>query len=317
MAITLAEVKKQLQDDLAIGVIDEFRKSSWLFDNLVFHNAVSPTGGGATMTYSYLRVKTESSAAFRGINEEYAASHATKERHSVDLKIFGGSIEIDRVLARLGGAVDEVTFQMQQKIKAANALFCDTVINGDSGVDSKAFDGLDKALTGSSTEFKPSIIDLSTSDMVDKNHRVFTDQLDEFISSLDGVPTGLLMNSKMAAKVRAVARRNSMYTTDKNDLGVEVEFYGKTPFIDLGAKPGTSDPIVPIKGDGTTSIYAVRIGMDGFHGVSLADALALVNVNLPNLNGAGVIKKGDVEMVAAVALKATRAAGVIRNVKVQ
>ena len=34
MPITLAEAKLNVQDDLQMGVIDEFRKSSFLFENL-------------------------------------------------------------------------------------------------------------------------------------------------------------------------------------------------------------------------------------------------------------------------------------------
>ncbi len=49
MAVTLAEAQKNVQDDLQIGVIDEFRKSSFILDHITFDDAVSPTGGGATL----------------------------------------------------------------------------------------------------------------------------------------------------------------------------------------------------------------------------------------------------------------------------
>ena len=65
----------------------------------------------------------------------------------------------------MGGVVNEVSLQMAQKVKAACALFNDTVINGDTDTDENAFDGLEKALKGSSTEYNPAAaIDLSTSD---------------------------------------------------------------------------------------------------------------------------------------------------------
>lgn len=51
------------------------------------------------------------------------------------------------------GITNQVAFQSEQKLKATKALFSDTFINGDSATDSKAFDGLDKALIGTSTEF--------------------------------------------------------------------------------------------------------------------------------------------------------------------
>ena len=124
-----------------MGVIDEFRKSNWILDHITFDDAVSPTGGGATPTYSYTRLKTQPTAQFRAINTEYTPSEVTKERHSVDIKVFGGSYQIDRVIANMGGIVSEVELQQSQKIKAAQALFNDTFINGDEAVDTNAFDG--------------------------------------------------------------------------------------------------------------------------------------------------------------------------------
>ena len=55
MAITLEEAKKNVQDDLQMGVIDEFQKSNYILEHILFDDAVSPTGGGATPSYSYTR----------------------------------------------------------------------------------------------------------------------------------------------------------------------------------------------------------------------------------------------------------------------
>ena len=145
MAVTLAQAKFNVQDDLQMGVIDEFRKSSFLLDNMIFDDCVSPTGGGATLTYGYTRLITQPTAAFRAVNAEYNAQEVGKQRYTVDLKVFGGAFNVDRVISNMGGIVQEVSLQMEQKIKAAKALFCDTVINGDSAVNAKAFDGLDSA----------------------------------------------------------------------------------------------------------------------------------------------------------------------------
>ncbi len=331
MAVTLAEAKKNTQDKLSRLVIDEFRKNNFIMDNIIFDDCVSPQGGGATMTYGYTRMLTQPTASFREINSEYAAQEVTKQRHNVDLKIFGGSFEIDRVIADMGGIVNEVSLQMAQKVKAACALFNDTVINGDSAVDSKAFDGLEKALTGSSTEYKPTIIDLSTAEKVDANYKYFLDALDEFLLGLDGTPSAIMGNTKLIAKIRACARRAGMYQTTKNDFGQQVTGYGDIPLVDLGAKSGSTDSVVstdtrdkigetgsqtdnPDKG--CTSLYAVRFALDGFHAVSPSGTLP-VKQWLPNYSTAGAVKKGEVELVAAVALKATKAAGVMRKVKVQ
>lgn len=318
MAITLEEAKKNVQDDLQMGVIDEFQKSNWILEHIPFDDAVSPTGGGVTPTYSYTRLKTQPTAEFREINTEYTPSEVTKERHTVDIKVFGGSYEIDRVIANFGGIVGEVELQQAQKIKAAQALFNDTFINGDVGVNTKCFDGLDKALTGSSTEYNTEkVIDLSTSDLVTKNYHYFIDALDEFLGGLDGTPSFIGGNNKLISKIRACARRAGMYQVSTDNWGRQVEHYGDIPFVDFKTKPGTNDEVVKIDGtDGTTSLYVGRLAMDGLHAVSFA-GVAPVQVWLPDFSTAGAVKKGEVEMNAAIALKSSRAAGVFRKIKVK
>lgn len=317
MAITLEEAKKNVQDDLQMGVIDEFQKSNWILEHIPFDDAVSPTGGGATPSYSYTRLKTQPTAAFREINKEYTPAEVTKERHTVEIKVFGGSYEIDRVIANMGGIISEVELQQSQKIKAAQALFNDTFINGDSGTDSKAFDGLEKALAGSSTEYnKDGMIDLSTSELITQNYQYFLDMLDEFLGGLDGTPSCIMGNTKLIAKLRACARRASMYQVTKDNWGNQVESYGGIPFVDMKAKPGTNDDVVKTGVDGKTSLYVARLAMDGLHAVSFA-GVAPVQTWLPDFNTAGAVKKGEVEMNAALALKASKAAGVFRNIKVK
>lgn len=67
---------------------------------------------------------------------------------------------------------------------------------------------------------------------------------------------------------------------------------------------------------GFSDLYAVRIGMDGFHAVSTVGPL--VRQWLPDFTTAGAVKTGEVEMgpVAAV-LKATKAAAVLRRIRVR
>ena len=55
---------------------------------------------------------------------------------------------------------------------------------------------------------------------------------------------------------------------------------------------------------------------DRFHAVSMA-GVAPVQSWLPDFKTSGAVKSGEVEMVAAVALKATKAAAVLRNIKVK
>lgn len=336
MAVTLAEAKNNAVDDVDVQVIDEFRKSSELLDSLIFDDVVNPAGGGATLTYGYRRLVAQPTAATRAIgSDEYTPQNVTTQKYTVDLAVMGGSFEIDRVLADVGPAASSaVALNMAQKIKATNTKFADEVINGDTGVDANGFDGLDKALTSSSTEFRAATVtDWSDLDTSDKTKHEALDALDEFLGLLDGEATLILGNKKALARVRAIVRRTGMYTRDpvdglvgQNGRPVTRESYGGLIFADMGDKAGSTSPIIPVEtrplGSGgadvtnLTDLYAVRIGLDGFHAVSTAGG-KVVKTWLPDFSTSGALKKGEVELgPVAVALKATKAAAVFRNIKV-
>ena len=85
--------------------------------------------------------------------------------------------------------------------------------------------------------------------------------------------------------------------------------------VDAGAKAGSNTPIIPV-GAGLTDLYAYRVALDVFHGVTVSGQ-PLVRTWLPDFTEAGAVKTGEVEMgPLAVALKATKAASVLRGVKV-
>ena len=196
-------------------------------------------------------------------------------------------------------------------------MFNDTIINGNVSGGGITFDGLDVALAGSDTEYNVADeMDLSTSDDVTENYVEFLDKLDEFILGLDGRPTALLGNTKVISKIRACARRTGSITEAVDDFGRQIITYDGIALIDLGDKPGTTDPVISVGSGGLTSLYAVRLGLDAFHGICMKDS-SPIRVWLPDFDTAGAVKQGEVEMVAAVALKKQTSAGVFRNIKVQ
>ena len=314
MALTLAQIKPLSQDKLTQFVIDEFRKSP-LLGLLPFDNTVKPQGG-TTLAYVYNRVTTQPTAAGRAINSEYTAQETKTTAYTVALKIFGGSFEIDRVLAtdENGQVVDNVQFQLSQKIKATESLFNDWFINGDSSDDSTSFDGINKAIASSSTDVSASI-DLSTAAKVKANWSELTDALRRFEAKLMERPTAYLVSREMYGVFQSVADHANGFTATKDEFGREVLKYGNAQIIEMGDKPGSSNPIIPTDAQGKTAIYAVCLGMEGVHGVSPTGS-GVVNTYLPDMTAPGAVKKGEVEMVAAVAVKATRAAGVLRGIKI-
>lgn len=324
MAITLAEAKVGMANHVDQMIVDEFRRSSLLLDRLVFDNAISPGTGGSTLTYGYIQLQTPSTAAVRSIGSEYTAGEAKRVEKTAKAVIMGGSFEVDRVLQNTSGAVDELAFQAQQKIKATSNYFHNLVINGTSassgaGYVANTFDGLKKALTGTTNEFTTDI-DLSDSTKLDSNSNAFIDQLDQLVHAIDGDASMLLMNGDMLLKVRAAARRAGYYERTKDDFGRVVETFAGIPLFDVGKYYngtssvdviGTSTPSGSAAG--TTSIYAVNIALDGFHGIS-PTGTSVISSYMPDMNAPGAVKKGEVELVAGVVLKNTLKAAALNGI---
>lgn len=425
MPVTLAQAKLWAADAIDRNVIDEFRKSSTLLDAMPFDDVVNPAGGGATLTYGYTRQVTQPTAGFRAINTEYTPQEATKQQFTVDLKPLGGSFQIDRVLAGIAAA-KEVAFQMAQKIKATRAKFHEAVIIGDTAIDANGFDGLNKALAGSTTELNASGPARDWTPTTEDAAFALMDDIDLLLGTLDGPASFILANKKGLSKIRSAARRAGYWTRERNELGVAVERYGDAILLDVGEVAGSSNLILPLRagaevqrvtlnggptggtftltfdgqttagiafnaaaaavqsalealsnldpgdivasggplpgafvdvtfsgtrftgvnvplmtintagltggtggtvttqtagGTGTAAsgvfdLYAVRLGLDGFHGVAVAGQ-PLVSQWPPDFSVAGAVKTGEVELgPAAVALKATKAAAVYRNIRV-
>lgn len=332
MPVTLAQAKLNVTDDVDIQIIDEFQKSNDIMNRITFDDVVSPAGGGATLTYTYTRQLTQRGAEFRAINSEYTPTEATKVRASVDLKPLGGSFQIDRVLDGVGQA-RETAFQMRELLKGTSAKFTDSVFNGDTAVDANGFDGLNKILTGSTTEYLP-LSNGVTSGYVDwttintqAGALAALAHIDAWLGLLDERPDAIYLPRKAKALFKTIASLAGQYSLDRNTVGQPVETYNGIALIDPGTKAGSNTDILTTATKdtdgagaggnitGLADLYAVRFGLDGFHAVSTPGAL--VRNWLPDFTTAGAVKTGEAELgPAAVVLKKTKAAGVLRNIKV-
>lgn len=247
--VTLAQASLNAASAIDRRVIDEFRKSSRLLDLLPFVDSSNPAGGGSTLTYGYSRLITQRAAAFRAINAEYTPAEVTKAQYTTDLRPLGGSFQIDRVLADVGGApaVAEVALQIGQIVKATKAKFADAAINGDTGVEADGFDGLSKALVGSTTEIAGPVLDLSA-----VNTQILALQAMQRINAalalMDGKPDALLMNGLALSWFTLVAQLSGQLRSTVDSFGQTVDRYNGIELIDVGEKAGSSALVIPTYG---------------------------------------------------------------------
>lgn len=333
MAITLAEMKVGMSDKVSQKIVDIFLRESEILQMLPFDNCVSPQGG-STLTYSYIQKKLPSAAAFRALGTEYSASQATVEKKTADLKIFGGKFQIDRVLKAAEGPYNNMAYQINEKVLAAISLFHYTLVNGDATTSTTEFDGLDKMLAGTSTEYNTGVgsaIDVSTMANLKNNADQLLEQLQLLVKNT--AADALLMNSAMLTKVQTMARLLGYKTESEEAFGRKVTSMDGVRFMDLGKHYTVSETTVTgndcVKSGisrnigasnaavtGLTDIYAIKFDVnDGFHAASLTGNKA-ISQYLPDFNTPGAVKDGEVEMVAATVLKNTAHAGVLRNIKI-
>lgn len=318
MVIALADIAATTADDVQFNLIDETRKNSFLLNALQFDDVVTPGTNGGSLTAGYTRLKTERSADTRKENTEYPAREAKRERVTVDLVPMGARYNIDRVYANLGDATtNEVIFQQAQARTATIAKFSDLFINGvaaDFSEDVPEFDGLDKIVTGTTTEsFQTGTTPWDFDTITDKAGAMAAKRaLSTWMRSFNGKPDVFFVNEEGAAFLETLADWIGFYTQTQNEWGDAVDNYRGIPYVNLGEKDGSSDPIIPTSGDGVTSIYGVRFGLDSVHGYATSNGEILKSW-LPDFTTAGAVKPGEVELgPVAIAAKATKGVGAFR-----
>lgn len=294
MATTLATLATNSQDKLKQGFVNELITDSYILGTMPFDDCLSASGT-SDLVYAYKRVVTGATAAFRALNEEPEASEVEIKRITTKPGILSSKWDMDRVAK--AAAEDLYELKVAESKNAIVRGFNRTLIGGDTTVDKKGFDGLDKALKGSSTEFA-SAVDLTSLDKA--TALAFATEMDELLASLVRDPDVLAVSPHMATVMNAVCRYIGMDTLTMDEAGKRVQHWDGVRIEKLRDGALT-----------TNDVYAVCFGLEEFHGITLTGDAGIA-VHLPDWNAPGAVKSGDSEFVCGCALKATKAAGVLR-----
>lgn len=260
MALTLTEAAKLSNDVLLTGVIETIVKDSPVLQRIPF---VEIVGNGLT----YNRENTEASAAFFDIGDTWVESTPTFTQINTTLKIMGGDADIDNYLIATRSNVQDLeTAVVQLKAKAVRELFETTFITGDSSVNAKSFDGLDK------------LCDPSQAISMGTNGGSLTlDQLDVLIDAIKGgKPDLLLMSRRSRRSLNKLARTSgSFLEADRDEFGTMLQFYD-------GIAVGVSDYISDAQTVGTSTdcsvIYAFQVGEGALAGLTSPGGLQVERV---------------------------------------
>ena len=260
MALTLAEAAKLSNDILLTGVIETVIQESPVLQVLPFIEIV---GNGLT----YNRENAAATAAFYDVGDSWTESTPTFTQITATLKILGGDADIDNFLmATRSNLQDLEAAIVQLKAKALQRKFEDTFVNGDTSVDAKSFDGVDKVCVSGQT------VSMGT------NGATLTlAKLDELVDTVKGgKPQLLLMSKRSRRTLNGLARSAGAFLeTDRNEFGQMVQFYDGIP---IGACDYISDAKTVGTSTDCSTIYAMQSGEGALAGLTAPGGLTVERV---------------------------------------
>jgi hypothetical protein len=215
--------------------------------------------------YSYVQEGNLPGVAFRGYNESYSSTTGVVNPQVERLRIAGGDLDVDKALLKTHGAGIRST-QERMKVKALSLYIAGKMVNGDSDVDPREFDGMRKRITG---------VQKIAAGNTSGGDALSLSVLDEAIDAVEGA-THLIMSKKMRNRLSAAARNTGttgFMVWDKNEFGERVAYYNDIPILvtdydDAGNQVIGFNEANPGGGSSVgTSIYVVNMSDAGVCGL--------------------------------------------------
>lgn len=245
--LTLLELAKTVSNPIAAGVIETIAGNNPVLEAMPFIDVQGTA-------YRYNREDTLPDIAFRGINESFTESTGVINPQTETLVISGGDMDFDTALVKMGNG-NERAIHDQMKAKAHSLKWLVTFFDGDSDAEPREFDGVNKRLEG-------------TSQVIDNGDAVLDlENLDALIDAVDGEASQLLMSKRMARIVTKLAQGTGNVSFGLDAIGRRRTEYAGIP-IGIVENDHQNNLILDFdEASSTNSIYAVRYGLDGVHGI--------------------------------------------------
>lgn len=264
MALTLIEASKRHSGDVfREGVIETIGIAGSVLDYIPFMDIA----GGA---YNYKQEHKLPSSGYRGVNQDHTESTAQVKPLVETLKIFGGTVKVDRAILAMNGD-DQRLIELQMRLKSMALAFNRHFFKGDSDTDVSAVDGLQKRLTGEQ---------VISAGSTANGTALSLNKLDELIDQVNS-PTHLFMNKTMLRLLSASTYNTGVsgYMTHMmDDYGRRISMYNGLPIVVVD-EDENGDQVLAFNeaaASGTataTSIYCASIGDGALMGIQNGDPI--------------------------------------------
>ena len=271
---TIAEADKYSRTQLMAGVVEEIVDASPMFALLPFDTVL-----GNSLTYN--RENTLSSANFSNPGDVWVESTPTVTAVTAKLKIVGGDADLDNFLARTRSNEQDLrAVMLSMKAKAVARAVENELIYGDvDDIDAKGFDGLHEILgvvTGNQ--------DVLAGSTTTGGAGTFS-KLDELIDLVKPGPAdALIMSRRSRRQIKKLARSQGwdLALSTPQHLNRPLNFYNDIPILINDFITDTEDVVDGgfggKTGDDTTSIFAVKFGSEGIHGIDSGQGIEVTDV---------------------------------------
>jgi len=280
MGYTLSDYARVMKDPLKAGVVDVFRRESFIMEYLEWM-------GTDTIVSQQLRTKTLPTPEWRKINESWVGSSATFEPVEDRVFALGGLVDVDKLLLKSKSIIDQRASQSDAYVTALSYAFNDTFINGDTLVDEDQFIGIWRRLASylpSGQTILGGGLDISPdSGALSANEDTYLDRLQELIHAVEGhQPKVLAMNDTLYLRTVSAIRKKGLFAQTEDSYGRKITTFGPGGplIVDLGYKADQTNRIIgnveladgtALTGATSTSVYAMRMGEQYLHGLQLYD----------------------------------------------
>lgn len=242
MALTMAEAAKLTNDMLVAGVVETIVKESPVLKYLPWMTVT-----GSALTYN--QENALPSASFYDVGDTWTEDAPTFTQRTAALKIMGGDADVDNFLARTYANPNDLEATVvASKAKAASYSFADAFYNGDSAVNAKQFDGLDKLIGAGQTQ------------SLGANGGALTlAAMDELLDAVKpGRPDVILMSKRSRRKLNELRRASgAVLESGVDQFGQHVLYYDGIP---VEVDDNISDARTVGTSTDTSTIYAVKFG---------------------------------------------------------
>jgi len=255
---------------------------------------------------------------FRAINDNWVSNQINPLFGSVNLKIFGDKVEVDKAHERR--AADIASERARQLINFAEEFgknFQNEFFNGKTNSNVKSWNGLVSIIPSQQVVVADEsglLVITGNSDAAAQSKQKFLEKLRKLITMVDGGAQVLYMNEDVWSRLTTIAAE--YITWEKSDFGTAIPYFGGVP-IRSGGYNSSGSLVIPANElfgeyNTATTVYAMRFGEKKDLTIGTSNGL-----NIDDMGLVGNHYVDNVELDADLCLLNNRAVAALKGIIIE